>query len=77
VRVPRRRGREGTHISKGTDRVTFDLLGQLPEHVDLTLVSATLDHAIHHLLEVSRSLSAGSALSATELRTSPRQFTYL
>lgn len=77
MRVPRRRGREGTHISKGTDRVTFDFFRQLPEHVDLTLVSATLDHAIHHLLEVSRSLSAGSALSATELRTSPRQYTYL
>ena len=74
VLVPKRRGREGTHISEGTDRVSFDLFREFPQHVNLTLVGAALDHAIHHLLEVSGSLSAGSALSATELRSSPRQY---
>ena len=55
-------------ISERTDRVPFDLLGELVHHVDLALCRASLDHAVHELGKPRCALSAGRALAARLVR---------
>ena len=43
--------------------MTFKLLGQLPEHVDLTVGATTLDESVHHVGRPGGALSARCALT--------------
>lgn len=54
----------GKGLTQSADGVTLDLLGQLLEHVDLTLAGLTLLHTLHHLHGPLAALTAGSALTA-------------
>src|SRR5690606_38892254 len=55
---PRRR------IAECADRMTFDLLRDLEQHVDLALLGITRHHALHHPPHPARAFTAGRALTA-------------
>jgi hypothetical protein len=54
----------GSGIAQGADGVTLDLLGELPQHVDLGVVSLANFHALERVGQPAGSLAARSALSA-------------
>src|SRR5512140_713142 len=56
--------RPGGAVAEGADGVTFDLGGDLPQHVDLTLVRASFGHAGEHPPHPAHALAAGRALAA-------------
>src|SRR5579871_4286656 len=56
--------RPGCGIAERADRVTFDLLGDFKQHVDLALVGAALGHAGQHPPHPTRSFAARRALAA-------------
>jgi len=53
----------GSCVSQSTDRVTFNLVGKLLEHVDLCEVCVSNLHSLEHVDHPAGSLSAGGALS--------------
>lgn len=57
--------RPGKSLTQSADSVTFDLLGELLEHVNLPLTALTLLESAHDLLSPLAALSARSALAAT------------
>ena len=52
-------------ISQGTDRVSFDLLGQLPKHIYFCVVCLPDLHSLECVSQPASSFSARSALSTT------------
>jgi hypothetical protein len=57
--------RPGEGLSQSANSVTLNLLGELLEHVNLTLTGLTLLKSLHHLLCPLATLSARCALAAT------------
>jgi len=55
----------GKSLSQSADSVALNLLGELLEHVNLTLTGLTILESLHHLLRPLATLSAGCALAAT------------
>src|SRR5690606_18477112 len=53
-----------SRIAKRADRVTFNLLGHVEQHVDFTLLRVTLDHAFHHAPHPAGAFAAWRALAA-------------
>lgn len=51
-------------ITQRADRVTFDLIRQLLQHVNLGEVSVTQLHALKHVNHPTSTLTAGSTLTA-------------
>jgi len=51
-------------ITKSTDCMTFDLVGKLFKHVDLSEVSITEFHSLEHIHHPTSTLTAWSALAA-------------
>ena len=56
--------RPSKRLTQSADSVTLNLLGQLLEHVDLTLAGLAFVKAVHNLVGPLRALTAGCALSA-------------
>src|SRR5215470_19402028 len=56
--------RPGGAVTEGADRVPFDLLGDLHQHVDLALVGAAFGHAGQHAPHPSHALPARRTLAA-------------
>ena len=56
--------RPGRRIPQGTNRMSLHLLGQFPEHVDLSIGSLALLHPLQNINKPISTLSAGSALTA-------------
>ena len=54
--------RPGSCITQCTDGVSLDLLGQLPDHVDLARLGPAIHESPHYLVQPVTSFSAGSAL---------------
>jgi hypothetical protein len=54
----------GEGLTQSANSVTLNLLGELLEHVDLTLAGVANLHALHHLLGPLATLTAGGALTA-------------
>ena len=54
----------GSSISQGADGVPLDLLGDLPQHVDLLDAGIPLLHAGHQIVQPPCALAAGGALPA-------------
>jgi len=63
----------GESLTQGTDGVALDLLGQLLEHVDLTLAGVAGLHALHHLHGPLATLAAGGALTTRLVLVEGRQ----
>ena len=57
--------RPDTTISQRTDRVTFDLLGDIPEHIDFLNLGVSGDHAGHHPIDPAHAFTARRTLTAT------------
>lgn len=55
----------GCSIAQRTNRVPFNLLCQLPQHIDLSIVSLTDLKSTHSISQPTRTLSARSALTTT------------
>merc|ERR1719324_1074353 len=53
----------GSSISQSTDGVALDLLGQLPDHVDLLGLGVALSKSPHHGVHPVNALPAGGALA--------------
>jgi hypothetical protein len=56
--------RPGRRVAERADRVAFDLLGHVEQHVDLALLGAALGHALHHAPHPAGALAARRALAA-------------
>ena len=63
----------GSSISQSTDGVTLDLLGQLPDHVDLLGLGVALGEPPHHGVHPVDALPAGSALTTGLVFVEERQ----
>ena len=60
-------------VTERADGVALDLLCQLPEHVNLSLLEVTAHHALHHLVDPRGALAARRALAARLVLVEVRQ----
>src|SRR5580693_7665174 len=53
--------RPGRSVAERADRMTFDLLGDVEQHIDFALLSPAFDHALHDAPHPSRTFATGRA----------------
>src|SRR5208337_5509013 len=56
--------RPGRGVAESADRVAFDLLRHIEQHVDFALLRAALGHPADHAPHPARAFAAGRALTA-------------
>src|SRR5271166_715585 len=65
--------RPSGRITERADRVAFDLLSHIEQHVDLALLRAALGHPADHAPHPARAFAAGRALTAALVLVEVRQ----
>src|SRR3984957_9129119 len=65
--------RPGCGVAEGANRMPFDLLGDVQQHVDLAFLRATLNHALHDAPHPSGAFATGRALAAALMLVEIRQ----
>src|SRR5579859_3851308 len=65
--------RPGRSVAERADRVAFDLVGDVEQHVDLLDRRVALHQPLHHAPHPARALAAGRALAAALVLVEMRQ----